>query len=109
SLKQKFLAPFAGTSNEDIRDGPRMSANFAQPSGLATSGTSLYVADSETSSIRSVSLAGGGQVRTLVGSGLFVWGDQDGTGAGRRCGCSTRSAWPITTANSMSPIATTAR
>ena len=80
NLTQRFLANFAGTSNEDIRDGPRTSANFAQPSGLATNGTTLYVADSESSSIRSVVLAGVGQVRTLVGSGLFVWGDQDGVG-----------------------------
>jgi DNA-binding beta-propeller fold protein YncE len=80
NLKTRLLSLFAGSSNEDIRDGPRTSANFAQPSGLATNGATLYVADSESSSIRAVALAGVGQVRTLVGSGLFVFGDQDGVG-----------------------------
>jgi DNA-binding beta-propeller fold protein YncE len=78
NLTQHFLSPFAGSAQEEIADGPRLSAHFAQPSGLATDGKTLWVADSETSSIRAVPLAGMGRVRTLVGSGLFVWGDQDG-------------------------------
>ena len=80
NLTQHFLAPFAGNAEEQIRDGVRTAACFAQPSGLCTDGRTLYVADSETSSIRAVPLAGAGQVRTLVGSGLFVWGDEDGVG-----------------------------
>ena len=80
NLTQRFLSPFAGDAEERIVDGPRMQASFAQPSGLATDGKTLWVADSETSSIRAIPLAGMGRVRTLVGSGLFVFGDRDGVG-----------------------------
>jgi sugar lactone lactonase YvrE len=54
---------------------------MAQPSGLTSDGTCLYVADSETSSLRSVSLGPGGGVETLVGQGLFEFGDVDGKGS----------------------------
>jgi hypothetical protein len=43
----------------------------------------LYVADSEASAIRVVDPAGG-QVRTLVGAGLFEFGDRDGPAASAR-------------------------
>ncbi len=74
------IAPYAGSGRENIGDGPLPSANFAQPSGLATDGKVLYVADSEISALRKLSLDGGGIVRTLVGRGLFVFGDRDGPG-----------------------------
>jgi hypothetical protein len=54
---------------------------MAQPSGLATDGMTLYVADSETSSLRRVDLGHNGHVGTIVGEGLFAFGDQDGIGA----------------------------
>ena len=53
---------------------------FAQPSGLTTDGKTLYVADSEVSAIRAVPLDGKGEVKTLVGQGLFDFGDVDGEG-----------------------------
>ncbi len=84
NLDRPFLALFAGNSNEELLDGPRMSASFAQPSGLASNGKTLWVADSETSSIRAVPLNGTGSVRTLVGKGLFVWGDVDAVGLDAR-------------------------
>jgi DNA-binding beta-propeller fold protein YncE len=72
---------YAGDANEDIRDGPVKTARFAQPSGLATNGKRLYCADSETSSIRSVPLFGApGNVETIVGQGLFAFGDRNGIG-----------------------------
>ena len=71
---------FAGNGTENIKDGPPSQANFAQPSALATDGVNLYVADSETSSVRAVPLSGQGTVRTIVGSGLFTFGDIDGLG-----------------------------
>jgi thiol-disulfide isomerase/thioredoxin len=71
---------FAGTGQEDILDGPRLQANFAQPSGLASDGECLYVADSETSSIRAVGIKKD-EVNTFVGRGLFEFGDKDGPGA----------------------------
>lgn len=79
-LKQRRLDPFAGNGREDIADGPPKEAEFAQPSGLTTDGKRLYIADSETSSIRAVPLDGSGPVRTLVGAGLFEFGDIDGVG-----------------------------
>ncbi len=73
-------APFAGSGREDIVDGQRLEAAMAQPSGLATDGNTLYVADSETSSIRAVDLGVIGTVKTIVGEGLFEFGDRDGSG-----------------------------
>jgi DNA-binding beta-propeller fold protein YncE len=79
-LDKKRVAAYAGDGAEDIGDGALSRSQFAQPSGLATDGKTLYVADSETSSIRAVPLAGRGEVRTLVGLGLFKFGDADGAG-----------------------------
>lgn len=79
-LKSRRFEPFAGDKAEDILDGPRMSARFAQPSGLCSDGRYLYVADSEVSAVRRVPLSGTGPVETLVGRGLFVYGDRDGPG-----------------------------
>jgi len=79
-LKTRAFNAFAGDSNEDIKDGPRNAAKFAQPSGLASDGRYLYVADSEVSAIRKVAINGSGPVETLVGRGLFVFGDRDGPG-----------------------------
>jgi hypothetical protein len=79
-LAKERLAPFAGTGAEDIEDGQHTQSAFAQPSGLTTDGKRLYVADSEVSAIRSVSLDKTGDVDTLVGKGLFVFGDTDGEG-----------------------------
>jgi DNA-binding beta-propeller fold protein YncE len=80
-LPKKTLSPYAGRGLENIADGDlRKSACFAQPSGLTTDGTTLFVADSEVSAVRAVPLGGKGSVRTLVGEGLFEFGDVDGRG-----------------------------
>ncbi|MGE3808857.1 MAG: thioredoxin-like domain-containing protein [Gemmataceae bacterium] len=79
-LARKDVQPFAGSGAENIRDGTLEAANFAQPSGLTTDGKTLYVADSEVSAIRAVSLDGKNEVDTLVGLGLFKFGDVDGKG-----------------------------
>jgi DNA-binding beta-propeller fold protein YncE len=78
------LTPFAGSGREELRDGPRLEAGLNQPSGLATDGQALFVADSEASAIRVITLGDVGRVTTLVGAGLFEFGDQDGTGAAVR-------------------------
>jgi hypothetical protein len=65
----------AGTTNEGLVDGPLHQAWFAQTSGLAATEERLWVADSETSSVRVVE---GGEVRTEVGTGLFDFGFRDG-------------------------------
>jgi thiol-disulfide isomerase/thioredoxin/DNA-binding beta-propeller fold protein YncE len=75
------VAVLAGTSAEGIRDGVADEAWFAQPSGLAVSPDSrrLWVADSETSALRSLDLTDDGfEVRTHVGQGLFDFGHRDG-------------------------------
>ncbi len=75
------IAVHAGSGREDHVDGPLLAAALAQPSGLTCDGDSLFVADSEISSIRAVSLdPRGGHVRTVAGRGLFDFGDVDGIG-----------------------------
>jgi thiol-disulfide isomerase/thioredoxin len=74
---------YAGTGMESREDGDRWTATFAQPSGLATDGTALYVADSESSSLRAILLSSG-KVVTLAGGDLFDFGDRDGPGTTAR-------------------------
>lgn len=74
-----FTQPFAGSGHENITDGSAQTAALAQPSGLATDGKFLYVADSEVSGIRQINLDTG-DVETIVGRGLFEFGDVDGNG-----------------------------
>ena len=80
NLHHNEIGPYAGSSREDRIDGPLMEAALAQPSGITSDGTNLYVADSEISSIRSVSLNPRGSVSTVVGIALFEFGDVDGQG-----------------------------
>jgi sugar lactone lactonase YvrE len=93
-LEKPAIGVYAGNGAEDIVDGsiePRRlyqpgQAAFAQPSGLASDGQLLYVADSEGSSIRAVPLDAKRKVRTVVGTAhlpsarLFTFGDVDGRG-----------------------------
>jgi thiol-disulfide isomerase/thioredoxin len=75
------VAVLGGTSAEGIRDGAADEAWFAQPSGLAVSadGSRLWVADAETSALRSLEVTDEGfVVTTHVGQGLFDFGDRDG-------------------------------
>ena len=67
----------AGNGHEARADGPLLDASFAQPSALATDGNEVFVLDSETSSVRAIDIAKG-QVRTVMGEDLFVFGDADG-------------------------------
>jgi thiol-disulfide isomerase/thioredoxin len=64
-----------GTTNEGLLDGPLADAWFAQTSGFAPGARRLWLADSETSSLRYVE---DGQVHTAVGTGLFDFGFRDG-------------------------------
>ncbi|MCH2124292.1 MAG: redoxin domain-containing protein [Pirellulaceae bacterium] len=105
-LNESEIGPYAGNGREDIIDGillpqipyqqkeadplsgqvtdlPQYSS-FAQPSGLASDGHWLFVADSEGSSIRAVPFKPDDLVRTVVGTAdlprgrLFAFGDSDG-------------------------------
>lgn len=79
-LDSDHLEVFAGTRREALTDGPRLDAALNQPSGLATDGERLYFADSEASAIRYAEFAEDGRLRTIVGTGLFDFGDVDGRG-----------------------------
>ncbi|MBD3184183.1 redoxin domain-containing protein [Candidatus Poribacteria bacterium] len=74
---------YAGSGREGIIDGKLMESQLAQPSGITTDGKKLYIADSESSSIRSIDMDPDGKVETIVGpvgGGLFEFGDVDGKG-----------------------------
>ena len=92
-LDESEIGPYAGNAREDIVDGALLpaqpygrSSSFAQPSGLASDGTTwMFVADSEGSSVRKVPFKKGSlEVETVVGSAhlaqnrLFTFGDEDG-------------------------------
>lgn len=77
------IAPFAGTGAESIDDGILGGATLAQPSGLAVHGDRLYFTDAESSAVRWADLAtsfGERAIHTVVGTGLFDFGDRDGAG-----------------------------
>jgi sugar lactone lactonase YvrE len=77
---QEEVQVFAGSGREQLLDGPRLEGGLNQPSGLAGDGDTLYVADSEASAIRAVGLGVDGALETIVGTGLFDFGDEDGVG-----------------------------
>ena len=76
-LANNEIAPYAGSGREGIADGQLKRATFSQPSGLALEARTLFVTDAEASAIRAIDLDRG-QVTTLIGTGLFDFGDQDG-------------------------------
>jgi thiol-disulfide isomerase/thioredoxin len=71
----------AGSGREGLTDGPAVQAELAQPSGLASHGRLLGFVDAESSSLRVLAPSdrGGVEVATVVGDGLFGWGDRDGS------------------------------
>lgn len=89
----RALALYAGTGEEGIRDGMLDEASFAQPSGLASDGAHLFVADPEASAVREVDFEPVARVRTLVGTGLFEFGDRDGVGDAARLQHDLGLAW----------------
>ena len=70
----------AGTGGEDIRDGDNQSALLAQPMGITKIDDRLYFADAESNGVRWSETSELGQVGTIVGTGLFDFGDVDGAG-----------------------------
>jgi thiol-disulfide isomerase/thioredoxin len=93
-LDEAEIGPYAGNGREDIVDGALLPnipyaegfSSFAQPSGLASDGLGMYVADSEGASIRWVPFDPTAKVVTIVGTSrlpqgrLFYFGDVDGVG-----------------------------
>lgn len=75
------LGVFAGNGREALVDGPREQSSFNQPSDLTLGYGHVFVADSEASAVRAITLEEETvRVITLVGQGLFEWGDIDGVG-----------------------------
>jgi DNA-binding beta-propeller fold protein YncE len=77
-VKTGKAEPHAGSGAENIEDGVLSVAKLAQPSGITTDGKQLFFADSEVSAVRTADLKIGGMVGTLIGQGLFEFGDIDG-------------------------------
>jgi DNA-binding beta-propeller fold protein YncE len=79
-VDRSSLLPVAGTGGEAIADGPASSALLAQPTGLTAAGDVAYFADCESSAVRMFVGGARPEVRTIVGTGLFDFGDRDGMG-----------------------------
>ncbi len=87
------IAAWAGSGREDVINGPLANAAFAQPSEIIAdaAGKTLYLVDSEGSSVRRIPLDGSGDVSTIAGTSelprgqsLFAFGDVDAVGAEAR-------------------------
>jgi DNA-binding beta-propeller fold protein YncE len=79
-LDTEDARPLAGGRGEAIVDAPLLDALLAQPMGLAAGDARVAFADAESSAVREAELAPDGAVHTLVGTGLFDFGDRDGEG-----------------------------
>ena len=79
-LQNDTIYLFAGEGFEGHTDGLRRKAALAQPSGLATDGNRLFFTDSQSSSVRWIDTRGNSVVTTIVGRGLYQFGDKDGSG-----------------------------
>jgi NHL repeat-containing protein len=69
-----------GSGAEDIHDGSHSDAALAQPMGITSAGGRLYFVDAESSAVRWAHADPSGRVGTIVGTGLFDFGDKDGIG-----------------------------
>ncbi|MBV9773693.1 MAG: redoxin domain-containing protein [Gemmatimonadetes bacterium] len=82
---------FTGSGAEELYDAPLPMAALAQPSGLATDGSRIFFADAEASAIRYA--LPGAETGTVVGTGLFDFGDRDGVGDDVRLQHALGVAW----------------
>lgn len=96
-------AVFAGDGYERNRNGSSgRASSFAQPSGLAVArqGGTVFVADSESSSVRAVRLdTGATECRAggdpLIEDNLFDFGDVDGVGSRAKLQVRQITAYPV--------------
>ena len=86
NLKKKNAQNFSGNGSEQNLNHPDpLQAAWAQPSGLTIGMNELFIADSESSTVRSINL-NSGSTRTIAGGedakprNLFAFGDTDGIG-----------------------------
>ena len=71
-LENWVLLQSYGNKFEALRDGSAERCQLAQPSGLTQLGEVMYFVDAESSSLRQIEH---GVVSTLIGEGLFTFGD----------------------------------
>lgn len=69
------LSVLAGNGAEDIKDDRASRAELAQPSGISNEGNKVFFVDAESSALRVLE---DGNIRTLIGTGLFNFGKEDG-------------------------------
>ncbi len=82
-LPANRITAWAGSGREGLNDGMPKFAEFAQPSGFTFNSHVLYLADAESSAIRQIDFSNG-LVSTLIGMGLFEFGNKDGIGKAAR-------------------------
>ncbi len=73
-LQSHQLLQTYGNKFEALRDGDAENCQLAQPSGLSALAEILYFVDAESSSLRQIE---SGVVTTLIGEGLFSYGDSN--------------------------------
>ncbi len=76
-LGRNRIGVFVGSGQHGFADGTGEGAQLAKPMGLATQAQMLYIADADSSSIRAVRFIDN-NVKTLIGAGLYEFGDADG-------------------------------
>ncbi len=76
-LIKNRLSILAGSGQLGLTDGDGVGASFAQPSGLSLLGQQIVVVDAASSSLRLVRLLDN-HVTTLIGAGLYEFGDVAG-------------------------------
>jgi DNA-binding beta-propeller fold protein YncE len=79
-IEGRTASLFAGAPGEDLVDGPAKEALLAQPMGIVRGTDRVDFVDAESSAVRSLTLGADAAVSTIVGTGLFDFGDTDGVG-----------------------------
>ncbi len=79
-LVSRDLKVFAGSGVENLINGSLLKSSFAQPSGIAVSEDTLYIADSGANAVRKIPLRFAAPVETVLGQGPFRFGDKNGSG-----------------------------
>lgn len=75
NMDEQTVSVLAGNGSESIDDGRYPLNSLSQPSGLSVLDGKLYFVDSETSSLR---VLDGKSITTLIGTGLFDFGYEEG-------------------------------
>lgn len=76
NIQKQMISILAGNGSEGIDDGKYPENSLAQTSDMSAYGRKLYFVDSESSSLRV--LDENGDVKTLIGKGLFEFGQANG-------------------------------